>query len=76
MKRELHKHNYYQIATGTIAHFFKFEEIVCGKLLVDDGDGTYSYCGNDINFNLGGVWPMRDNPSSCGILPTRDQLLH
>ncbi len=48
---------------------------------VDDGDGTYSYCGNDINFNPGGVWPMRDNPSSCGILPetncyTESKIVH
>ena len=58
-----------QIRTGTIAHFFKFEEVVCENHLVDEGNDVYSYSGEAINFNSGGVWPMRDNPSSCGILP-------
>ena len=58
-----------QILTGSIAHFFKFEEVVCKNFLVDEGNDTYSYSGDVIHFNADGVWPMRDNPSSCGILP-------
>ncbi len=58
-----------QIATGTIAHFFKFEEVVCQNYLEDEGNGSYAYTGAAINFNADGVWPMRDNPSSCTVEP-------
>ena len=51
----------------SLAHFYKFEEIVCGKHLVLNND-TYSYSGVDIPFNECGVWPMRNNPSSRGII--------
>ena len=51
----------------SLAHFYKFEEIVCGKHLVLNND-TYSYSGVDIPFNDCGVWPMRNNPSSRGII--------
>ena len=49
------------------AHFYKFEEIVCGKYLELNNE-TYSYSGDNIPFNECGVWPMRDNPSSQGII--------
>ena len=49
-----------------MAHFYKFEENVCGKYL-ELNNKTYSYSGYDIPFNEYGVWPMRDNPSSRRI---------
>ena len=58
------------VSTGgndSFAHFYRFEEIVCGKHLVLNND-TYSYSGVDIPFNDCGVWPMRNNPSCRGII--------
>ena len=50
----------------SLAHFYRFEEIVCGKHLVMNND-TYSYSGDNIAFDDCGVWPMRSNPSSHGL---------
>ena len=52
-----------------LAHFFKFQEIVCGRELIFHGISNYSYTGRTIPFDENGVWPMRDNPSSVGIIP-------
>ena len=52
---------------GQLAHFYQFEQIVCGRYLVDV-NGTYSYGGDAINFKQEGVWPMRDNPGKNGIM--------
>ena len=56
------------IENNTLAHFFKFEEIVCQNRLekVPNRD-EYSYSGPPIPFNQSGVWPMRKNPSIEGI---------
>ena len=52
------------------AHFYRFEEVVCGKELVyDKSDNTYSYTGDRIPFDPQGVWQMRDNPASFNIKP-------
>ena len=54
----------------TLAHFYRFEEIVCQKHLVIDNDTkTYAYTGPPILFDPAGVWPMRDNPSKDCIPP-------
>ena len=53
-----------------LAHFFKFQEIVCGKELVFHGVSNYTYTGDPIPFNESGIWPMRDNPSISGLVPT------
>ena len=50
-----------------LAHFYKFEEIVCGKFLVMVNATHYSYAGENIPFQPEGVWPMRKNPSKNGI---------
>jgi hypothetical protein len=50
----------------SLAHFYRFAEIVCGKRLVLNND-TYSYSGHKIAFDDVGVWPMRSNPSSHGL---------
>lgn len=53
----------------SIAHFYKFEEIVCGCRLEKSPDNnTYSYSGPPIPFEDRGVWPMRPNPNSSTIL--------
>jgi hypothetical protein len=49
-------------------HFFKFEEIVCGRRILDLGDGSYSYSGAKIPYDQKGVWPMRPNPKKDNIL--------
>ena len=51
---------------GQLAHFYQFEQIYCGRHLIDV-DGTYSYKGATIALSQEGVWPMRDNPGKNGI---------
>lgn len=55
--------------TSNLAHFYKFEEIVCQKHLVKTIHGNYAYDGADIPFDESGVWPMKDNPRSKCIPP-------
>ena len=55
--------------TSSLAHFYKFEEIVCQKHLVKTIHGNYAYDGADIPFDESGVWPMKDSPSSKDIPP-------
>ena len=58
--------------TGKLAHFYKFEEIVCQKhlILVNDTDNPhYVYDGANITFIPQGVWPMRPSPSINCIPP-------
>ena len=50
-----------------LAHFYKYEEIVCRRALIRVNDTHYSYGGEEIPFDQQGVWPMRDNPSKSGI---------
>ena len=47
------------IANNSLAHFFKFEEIVCQNKLVQVDKYHYAYAGLPIPFNPNGVWPMR-----------------
>ena len=47
-----------------LAHFFKFEEISCGKKLKKKSGNTYHYQGAKIPFDSTGVWPMKDNPKA------------
>ena len=53
----------------TIAHFFKFEGIVCQNHLEQVSDTQYEYSGIPIPFNPEGVWNMRNNPSASDIDP-------
>ena len=50
-----------------LAHFYKFEEIVCTQALVKVNDTHYAYEGDPIGFDTTGIYPMRDNPSKNGI---------
>ena len=57
-------------SSNQLAHFYRFEEIVCQHHLVEDKDaGKYTFTGAPIPFMPAGVWPMRDNPSQIGINP-------
>ena len=49
-----------------LAHFYRFEEILCGAFLIKN-ETHYSYSGEPISFRQDGVWPMRNNPSKNGI---------
>lgn len=60
--------NPYDIATNSLAHFFKFEEVVCQNTIIGH-NGSYSYSGESLPFNPKGVWPMRDNPGREDIFP-------
>ena len=58
-----------------IAHFYKFEEIVCKRHLVRvniSGKSYYQYTGAPIHFEPEGVWQMRDNPSVDSIPPNNN----
>jgi len=57
------------IEKNSIAHFFKFEEIVCKKHLKKISEYEYSYSGAPIEFNDLGIWPMRANPSVNTLIP-------
>ena len=57
-------------ARHELAHFFKFQEIVCGRGLVFYDVSNYTYTGDTLRFDDNGVWPMRDNPSSKGLDPS------
>ena len=50
-----------------LAHFYKFEEIVCTQALVKVNDTHYAYEGDPIEFDTTGIYPMRENPSKNGI---------
>ena len=51
--------------SGELAHFYRFEEIVCRHHLVETTENSikkYAYTGPEIAFDQSGVWPMRGNP--------------
>ena len=54
---------------GQLAHYYRFQEIVCGKKLINTSDDEYAYKGDDITYDPLGVWPMRPNPGAEGIVP-------
>ena len=58
-----------EIGSEKLAHFYKFEEIVCRKHLVKVSDFHYAYSGAPIQFDPNGVWPMRSNPNTTNISP-------
>ena len=58
--------NHDPISEHNIAHFYKFEEIVCGRQLVNK-HGSYCYSGSPIPYNPLGVWPMQSNPGKDKI---------
>lgn len=55
------------ISEKTYAHFFKFEEIYCGRHIKQVSNSTYSYSGPQIFFNPGGIAPMRSNPNTRNL---------
>ena len=50
-----------------LAHFYKYEEIVCQRKLIKTEHGGYAYEGRPIPYNPQGVWPMKANPRSADI---------
>ena len=58
-----------QVATGNYGHFYRFEEIVCQRRLIQTKEGGYAYAGAPIEYDPAGVYPMRDNPSGDMIVP-------
>ena len=57
----------YYDSESKLAHFYKFEEIVCGHRLHKLDEKHYSYSGKPIPFQEDGIWPMRKNPGKDGI---------
>ena len=60
-----------------LAHYYKFEEIVCGKRLVRNttAPGHYSFSGAPLPFDTSGVYPMMDDPCT-GKLPLNTNASH
>ena len=53
-----------------LAHYYRFQEIVCKKHLIKSPDGkNYSYSGSKIHFDPRGVYHMRSNPKSKTVIP-------
>ena len=55
--------------SNNLAHFFRFEEIVCQRRLVKVSNLNYAYAGAPILFDDNGVWNMRPNPSAATTPP-------
>ena len=55
------------VTTNTIAHYFKFEEIFCGRHIEAVDACHYSYSGHVIAFNPEGVANMRPNPKTTNV---------
>ena len=64
--------NPFDVDTRSLAHFFKFEEIVCQRHLKRFNKVHYAYNGSTIRFNPSGVAPMRNNPRISTIKPNTD----
>eukprot|EP00731_Ephydatia_muelleri_P002393 Em0001g2393a len=58
-----------KIIKHKLAHFYSFEEIVCGNCLVSNDEGQLCYKGAPIPFDPLGVWPMQRNPRKDKIPP-------
>jgi hypothetical protein len=60
-------------ASGELAHYYRFQEVVEGKRLVVHPDGSaYGFTGEPVPFDPAGVWPMNDDPA-IDRLPERSR---
>jgi Ferritin-like len=55
-------------SSGDLAHYYRFEEIVEGRRLVEKG-GRWTYSGEEIPFDPAGVAPMADDPDTGSLPP-------
>ena len=56
------------LVAGQLSHYYRFQEIVCGRRLIRVSDNEYAYRGDDISFDPIGVWPMRQSPGGERIM--------
>ena len=54
---------------GELAHYYKFEEIVCGRKLKEAKKGLYTFSGDEITLDETGVYPMRQDPTISNLQP-------
>ena len=61
-----------------LAHYYKFEEIVCGNRLVKNATspGLYSFTGAPIPFDDSGVYPMMDDPCTGKLPPNTNASIY
>ncbi len=52
---------------GDVAHYYRFEEIVQGRKLVQGKDGKWSFTGEKVPLDPEGIWPMQDDPSTASL---------
>ena len=58
-----------QIGSEGYAHFYSFEEVVCGKKMVKKDEFYYAYQGEPVPYDADGVHNMIDNPTAQTIKP-------
>lgn len=56
-----------------LAHYYKFEEIVCGNQLINTSDG-YKFSGDPIVLDENGVYPMEDDPRTGSLTPNTNAM--
>jgi len=58
-------------ANAKPAHYYRFAEIVNGRLLVPDSHekAKYSYSGAEVGLNPEGVWDLYPDPKECDYAP-------
>ena len=49
------------LKAGQLVHYYRFQEIVCGRKLVNVSKHEYAFKGGNISYDPLGVWPMRQN---------------
>ena len=52
-----------------LAHFYRFQEIVEGRQMVETSPGKWAFEGPPIPFDPTGVMPMRDDPDTSSLHP-------
>ncbi|MBP2471883.1 hypothetical protein JOF53_000755 [Crossiella equi] len=64
---------------GEFGHYYRFQEIVEGRRLIQDPGGNWVFEGEEVPFDPDGVFPMADDPDSyrlpAGSLVRRESLL-
>ena len=64
-----------QTGRGNLAAYFRLEQIVRGRYLVQDKDG-FSFTGDEIRFDPSGIWPVAEDPRAEQMAEGSRALLH
>ncbi|MBV8685510.1 MAG: ferritin-like protein [Alphaproteobacteria bacterium] len=56
-------------ASGELAHYYRFRQVVEGRLLVQGPSGGWAYAGAPVSLDNNGVYPMKANAKSADYPP-------